>query len=147
FPRHNGRKLLKQSAPVLMDYSRHLDRCAISMRFWLGFVALSCFLVPLPAANAQSPVITISADLDILAVTEAFDPVANPPWTAKALMPTPRDDFSISDVNGIVYVAGGEVFNNCLPINTLEAYDPIANTWSTKSPMPTPRWFAGAGTI
>ena len=30
----------------------------------------------------------------------------------------------IAEVNGIIYVVGGEVFNNCMPINKLEAYNP-----------------------
>ena len=52
-------------------------------------------------------------------------------------------------VNGIVYAVGGGC--NCATsggiYNTLEAYDPAANTWSTKAPMPTARQELAVGVI
>ena len=40
-------------------------------------------------------------------------------------------------VNNILYVFGGQSGSGVL--NVVEAYDPVANTWSTKAPMPTAR--------
>lgn len=113
---------------------------------WLGLAALNGFFVVTPAINAQAPVITNPRDLDIVATNEAFDSLANT-WTTKTSMPTARDDISVSAVAGKIYVAGGEVFNNCAPIDTLEEYDPIMNTWASKMPMPTHRWGASATTV
>jgi len=48
-------------------------------------------------------------------------------------------------VNGIVYVVGGQNATGVLA--TMEAYDPISNTWTTKTSMPTARTGAGAGVI
>jgi N-acetylneuraminic acid mutarotase len=49
-------------------------------------------------------------------------------------------------VNGIIYVIGGDnaiapspSANVFKPVTTVEAYDPIGNTWTTKVPMPTAR--------
>jgi N-acetylneuraminic acid mutarotase len=39
-------------------------------------------------------------------------------------------------VNGILYAVGG---GNTAFVSTVEAYDPAANTWTTKAPMPTER--------
>jgi N-acetylneuraminic acid mutarotase len=40
-------------------------------------------------------------------------------------------------VNGILYVVGGTVAGSCT--DAVEAYDPGANSWKTKAPLPTPR--------
>jgi len=111
---------------------------------WLGLAALSGSFAVIPLANAQAPVITNPRDLNVLGTNEAF---ASGNWVTKVSMPTRRDDFAISVVNGIIYVAGGELFNNGSPIDTFEAYDPLSDTWTTLPPMPTHRWFAGAGTV
>jgi N-acetylneuraminic acid mutarotase len=58
---------------------------------------------------------------------EVFDPVYNS-WTNGAPMPTPRFKLTASEVNGLIYVIGGENKNGFL--NTLEVYDPTANSWS-----------------
>jgi N-acetylneuraminic acid mutarotase len=113
---------------------------------WLGLAALSSFFVVTPAVNAQAPVITNPHDLNVLATNEAFDLVGNT-WTTKTSMPTARDSFSISEVSGKIYVAGGEIFNNCTPVNILEEYNPTSNTWVAKRLMPTPRSAAGAASV
>ncbi len=96
-----------------------------------------------------------------LSVVEVYDPVSNT-WsttvpstaatiaagTAGALlapMPTARDDFGFSVVNGVIYAIGGDIngFNDyartpcCTTI--VEAYDPVQNNWTTKTSMPTIR--------
>jgi N-acetylneuraminic acid mutarotase len=45
-------------------------------------------------------------------------------------------------INGILYVAGGVG-----SATAVEAYDPAADTWTTKAPMPTARAGAAAGVI
>jgi hypothetical protein len=40
-------------------------------------------------------------------------------------------------VNGILYAVGGATAAST--VNTVEAYDPTTNTWTTKAPMPTAR--------
>jgi N-acetylneuraminic acid mutarotase len=32
-------------------------------------------------------------------------------------------------------------------MDTVEAYDPATNTWTTKAPMPTARWELGSGVV
>ena len=80
-----------------------------------------------------------------LATLEVYSPATNT-WAAKAAMPTARGDLGSATVNGVVYVFGGDNAirqtansNGFRPANTVEAYDPVTNTWSTKAPMPTPR--------
>jgi hypothetical protein len=38
-------------------------------------------------------------------------------------------------VNGILYAVGGT--KPSVILNTVEAYDPLTNTWTPKAPMPT----------
>jgi hypothetical protein len=61
-------------------------------------------------------------------------------WATKTPMPTARGQAASGTINGITYVVGGEVANNCTPIHANEAYDANSDSWSTKAPMPTARW-------
>ena len=84
-----------------------------------------------------------------IGTVEAYDP-ATDTWMAKASMPTPRLGLAAGVVNGIIYAVGGATeagFQNHAFLSTVEAYDPATDTWTTTTPMPTPRSFLGAGTI
>ena len=52
-------------------------------------------------------------------------------------MPTARDQVTAGVIDGILYVAGGMKLSGAL--DTVEAFDPKTNRWTTKAPMPTPR--------
>jgi N-acetylneuraminic acid mutarotase len=84
----------------------------------------------------------------ILATVEAYDPVANS-WTAKASLATPRGYLAADVVNGTLYAVGGLVDKNGLAVNvgTVEAYDPVANSWTAKAPLLTPRASLAAGAL
>src|ERR1041385_5559813 len=58
-------------------------------------------------------------------------------------MPTTRYGMAAAVINGIVHVAGG-VDNGANRENILEAYDPVANSWSTKADMTIARQGAAA---
>jgi hypothetical protein len=70
-----------------------------------------------------------------------------------APMPTARDDFGFAVLNGFVYAIGGDTnsFNDAARTpcctNIVEAYDPVANTWSMRTPMPTIRDDFDASTV
>src|ERR1044071_5718360 len=71
-------------------------------------------------------------------------------WTTKAPMPTPRSHLAIGEVNGILYAVGGYKNRTCCPdpfIATVEAYDPLTDTWTSKASMPTARGDFGVGVI
>jgi hypothetical protein len=69
-----------------------------------------------------------------------YDP-ANNTWTQKAA-PMPslhlRSEVAVAAAsNGKIYVVGG--FGSEGHLRLVEEYDPVANAWTTKAPMPTPR--------
>lgn len=71
-------------------------------------------------------------------------------WTPKQNMTTARFASVTGVINGIIYVAGGayqDAPNHYHYLNTLEAYDPIANTWTTKTSLPGNRAYASGGVI
>jgi N-acetylneuraminic acid mutarotase len=74
-------------------------------------------------------------------VVEAYSPSANS-WTTEAPMPTARQELAVGVVNDILYAVGGRDSvgtSGNHAVNTVEAYDPSTNSWTTKAPMPTPR--------
>jgi len=102
---------------------------------WGGWPELSVVEVYDPVADAWSTTVPVNT-----ATTAAGTAGA-----ALAPMPTARDDFGFSVLNGVIYAIGGDTnsFDDAArtPCCTtvVEAYDPVANTWSTKTPMPTIR--------
>jgi len=75
-----------------------------------------------------------------LSTVEVYDPMKDT-WTTKSPMPTARAIFSsTSVVNGIIYVIGGAnplVWGpDEMAFSTVEAYDPVFNTWTEKTSMP-----------
>ena len=48
------------------------------------------------------------------------------------------------DNNGIIYTIGG-ASKVQQPLHTIEAYDPVTNTWTQKSDMQTARFFLSSG--
>ena len=72
---------------------------------------------------------------------EEYDPVTDT-WTTKADMPTPRALLTCCAINGKIYAVGGGFgpVRDLTFLGTVEVYDPATDTWTTKSPMPTPRY-------
>lgn len=100
------------------------------------------------AVNGQGPI-------NALAV---YDPVTNlwnstVPSTPATLtagtagqtlapLPTGRWGLHAVVIDGLIYAVGGAIQSSSgvnTYYGTVEVYDPVANTWTTKSPMPTPR--------
>ena len=59
-------------------------------------------------------------------------------WEKRADMPTARDAFSTSVVNGKIYAIGGWTPGD-IAIATVEEYNPATDTWTKKADMPTAR--------
>jgi N-acetylneuraminic acid mutarotase len=78
-----------------------------------------------------------------------FDPVADS-YRALAPLPVKRCSAIAESVNGKIYVIGGlEPMENGMGTRVTgrnEMYDPATNTWTERSPMPTPRSGGGAAT-
>jgi N-acetylneuraminic acid mutarotase len=70
---------------------------------------------------------------------EEYDPTTDK-WITRTPMPTARYNFTIAAYQGKIYCLGG-VINNYVGIyvnytNANEVYDPITNSWETKTPIP-----------
>jgi len=79
-----------------------------------------------------------------------FDPVANS-YKAMAPMPVKRCSAKAETVNGKIYVIGGleplENGHGTRVTGRNEMFDPVANTWTERSPMPTARNHAYSGVV
>jgi N-acetylneuraminic acid mutarotase len=71
---------------------------------------------------------------------ESYDPATNR-WTSRAPLPTSaRDHLAAAAVDGRLYAIGGRIngdYNRNLTAN--EAYDPAADRWEERAPLPTAR--------
>lgn len=76
-----------------------------------------------------------------------YDPITDK-WERGKDMPTARGALAAKFVNGILYVIGGDAtqlydskgfYNPQGVVTTNEAYDPKADSWTIKAPMPTER--------
>src|SRR5258708_6683079 len=66
----------------------------------------------------------------IIATSQAYNTAANK-WTTAAPLPTAVTDGTGAVVNGILYVIGG--YNGTNTLNTVYAYNPSTNTWTSKA--------------
>lgn len=110
-------------------------------RWGLGLAAIGGKLYAIGGSRTAGQVGTL----------EVYDP-ATDTWTTKTPMPTVRLSPGVAVVNGVLYVIGGWV-NNGGPnthlgrLSTVEAYDPATDRWTTKAPMPTPRYALGVAAV
>jgi N-acetylneuraminic acid mutarotase len=80
---------------------------------------------------------------------EEYDTATNT-WSTKSPMPTGRSSLAaVLASNGRIYAMGGLLSfqpGDCCfgSAATVEEYDPATNTWTTKTPLPTPRATLGA---
>jgi N-acetylneuraminic acid mutarotase len=88
-----------------------------------------------------------------LDTVEEYDPATNR-WRSRAPLPLPRNHMgpSAAAVNGKIYAIGGRLaaaFSIVMPgqTNVNHEFDPAANTWATKAPMPTPRSGGGVAVL
>jgi N-acetylneuraminic acid mutarotase len=78
-----------------------------------------------------------------LNITLEYDPATNT-WTTKKPMPTARCDFGIAVYQNKIYVIGGRIGSDWVTGEGIlcsfnEVYDPLTDTWETKTSMPTKR--------
>jgi hypothetical protein len=75
----------------------------------------------------------------ILNTFESFEPSLNQ-WVLREPMPTARGDAGMAVFHNQVFVIGGEVATNGLshPIQTVDAWDPRSQQWSSRAALPIP---------
>jgi N-acetylneuraminic acid mutarotase len=96
-----------------------------------------------PVPGAGSPTIRPRQPQQSLSTVEEYDPATNK-WRARAAMPTACNHPGCEAVNGKIYVIGGRLSGAFIigypgNINLVQAYDPAADSWATRTPMPTAR--------
>jgi non-specific serine/threonine protein kinase len=72
---------------------------------------------------------------DMLASVEIYDP-ATGGWSAGPGMNEARSGFGSTVVDGLVLVAGGEVFEPTRALDSVESLEPGQGAWQTGTPLP-----------
>src|ERR671922_1967170 len=82
--------------------------------------------------------VSVSSPTDVV---EEYDPTTDQWGAIRARMPTPRSAVAWGVHGGRIYVAGGEAQapQFMAAFRALEAYEPVANRWSSLPSMPIPR--------
>lgn len=101
---------------------------------------------PMPDAQSGLEVAVVNGKIYTIrpnGINLEFDP-ATLTWTTKQPAPTPRSQFAVAVYQNKIYVIGGAVgFDQSTALNILcslnEVYDPLTDTWESKTPMPTNR--------
>jgi len=81
-----------------------------------------------------------STETSYLGANEAYNPLSDT-WESKTSMPTNRSSMQTMIVNGKVYFLGGAIGYNYEKSETIysqtnEAYDPITDSWETRTSIP-----------
>lgn len=118
----------------------------------------STTLAPMPTARAflaaaagpDGRIYAIGGDnASSLDTVEAYDPATNT-WSRMAPMPTPRGELAAATgADGRIYAIGGASLIGGVigaSLNTVEAYDPVSNSWNAVAPLLTPRTDPAAAT-
>ena len=96
-----------------------------------------------PMPDASTPVIRPRQPQRSLGTVEEYDP-ATDKWRARASLPTPCNHMGCEAVGGKIYVIGGRLSGAFIigfpgNVGLVQVYDPAADSWVTRTPMPTAR--------
>jgi N-acetylneuraminic acid mutarotase len=118
--------------------------------YWIARAPLPVALGVEGAATVYGQIYVFGQDAHGNPLTYAYDPNTDS-WNAKAPMPTSRTNFGLVACGDLIYAIGGVTGYNAngLAASTgvNEVYDPVSNTWSAKSSMPTNRSEVMAATV
>jgi N-acetylneuraminic acid mutarotase len=108
------------------------------------------------ATNFQNKIFCIGGKTDStpLGTNEVYDPITDT-WETKTAMPTPRHGLEANLVNGKIYLISGLVPHHLFPdvegtfelTNITEVYDPVTDTWETRTPIPNPASYYASGVM
>jgi N-acetylneuraminic acid mutarotase len=99
---------------------------------------------PLPSSRTEVAAAEIGGKIYVIGgygkngnLVEAYDPQKDR-WHRRASLPRALHHTGAAAVNGKLYVIGGYI-SGIGPVDTVYEYDPGANRWTAKKPMPTAR--------
>src|SRR3989344_4241601 len=84
----------------------------------------------------------------LLNIVEEYDPITDT-WSSKANMPTARYGLGVAALKNKIYAIGGYGYVTAYsqsPLNVVEEFDTLSNSWEAKINMPTSRMVLGVTT-
>ena len=116
---------------------------------------------PLPVPNSETAVAELNgkiyviggypSDRKTVATVQVYDS-ATDKWQIVAPLPMPLNHVMAASANGKVYAIGGQTTESSEPdkagfVDTVYEYDPAANKWTARAPMPTKRGGGAAAVV
>src|SRR5262245_58232676 len=56
-------------------------------------------------------------------------------WLTKAPMPAARYTHAAATLNGLIHIVGGADQSNCSALTSHDVYDPVADSWASRTPL------------
>jgi N-acetylneuraminic acid mutarotase len=105
----------------------------------------------MPAVAVHDTIYAIGGSLDAYAstsVVEAYDAATNN-WISKANLPQKLCGETAGAVDNRIYIIGGStsILGSGHTVDSVFEYDPISNSWTRKSNIPTPVAYAATGMV
>ncbi len=116
---------------------------------------------PLPVPNSETAVAELNGKIYVIggypsdrknvATVQVYDS-ATDKWQIVAPLPMPLNHVMAASANGKVYAIGGQTTESSEPdkagfVDTVYEYDPAANKWTARAPMPTRRGGGAAAVV
>lgn len=100
--------------------------------------------------SAKTCKYTLAFAVLVLTSLSAIGHSQSSPWQSRAPMPTGRYGPPAAVIDGKLHMAAGCCLDPFSPFpartNAHEVYDPVADSWATRAPMPQP-WYGGASSV
>ena len=107
---------------------------------------------PLPSSRSEVAAAELAGKIYVIGgygkngnLVEAYDPEKDR-WHRGASLPKLLHHTGAAAVNGKLYIIGGYI-SGVGPVDTVYEYDPAADRWTAKKPMPTARGALAVGVI
>ncbi|MBI4569006.1 MAG: hypothetical protein HY719_11485 [Planctomycetes bacterium] len=145
-----GSGLTGAAGTTVEEYTPALDVAngtGVSSPGWLKRAPMVTARAGLGVAAAEGKIYAVTgAGVGYSQAVEQYDPTTDA-WATKKSISTARYRPGVAELNGMVYVIGGEVGSSGNYTNTVEAYNALTDSWNNRKDMSVARYGLAAVSV